>query len=62
MPYETEATTTATNESGWQAEWSDWWQGYWSDAPAERAAATEPPPLGFPWRESAHEFDFGGEQ
>jgi len=62
MPYETEATTTT--EGGWDGDWSSWWQGYWSDAPAQGA----PEPAAAPrssgvwvWRESAHEFDFGGE-
>lgn len=56
MPYETEAP--ATTESGWEEDWSDWWQGYWSDTPAQPPAE----PLARVWRESAHEFDFGGEQ
>lgn len=51
-----------TNEAGWQQEWAAWWQGYWSDAPAERAAKPEPRPVAFTWRESKHEFDFGGEK
>lgn len=51
-----------TNETGWQAEWAAWWQGYWSDTPADRATTPEPRPAGYAWRESKHEFDFGGER
>ncbi len=41
-------------------EWANWWQSYWSGVP------DEPPHEGVGsrqiWRESAHEFDFGGEE
>ena len=62
MSYETETTTTT--EGGWDGDWSSWWQGYWSDAPTQ--GAPEPVAItrmsgAWVWRESAHEFDFGGE-
>jgi hypothetical protein len=46
-----------------EREWADWWQSYWSDAPERprQPERTRPRPR-YPWRESAHEFDFGGEQ
>lgn len=60
MPHESQKT--ATTEGGWQREWANWWQGYWSDTPGERPAPAESAPVDYPWRESKHEFDFGGEQ
>lgn len=44
---------------GDDGEWAHWWQGYWSDAPEAREGSGVPEPHTF-WRESAHEFDFGG--
>jgi hypothetical protein len=44
---------------GDEREWAHWWQGYWSDAP-EHHEALDGGEMRHGWRESAHEFDFGG--
>lgn len=60
MNDETERQPVVPLERGDEREWSDWWQSYWSgpsEEPAHEGATTR-----LRWRESAHEFDFGGEE
>lgn len=61
MSNETEQAVVEKTPSGHDREWATWWQGYWSDAPAP-PRSMEHPRTAEDWRESAHEFDFGGEQ
>jgi hypothetical protein len=63
MTKETERVQPAVEKtaSGYDREWTNWWQGYWSDAPAP-LRTPEPPRSAPGWRESAHEFDFGGDR
>jgi hypothetical protein len=60
MRDETERQPVVPTDGSDEREWSDWWQSYWSgpqnDPQPERSS------LRALWRESAHEFDFGGEE
>jgi hypothetical protein len=63
MAEQAEQNGTSRVEYNDDREWANWWQSYWSDAP-ETPRQPEPTRSrsSYPWRESAHEFDFGGEQ
>jgi hypothetical protein len=60
MREETERQPVVPVEGSDEREWSDWWQSYWSGPQDE--SQPERPSLRHLWRESAHEFDFGGEE
>lgn len=60
MRDESERRPVVADEAGDEREWADWWQGYWA-APADEPQP-ERPAVPHRWRESAHEFDFGGEE
>ena len=60
MRDETEQRPVVPAEGSDEREWPDWWQSYWS-TPAEEPQH-ERSSVRQLWRESAHEFDFGGEE
>lgn len=60
MRDETEQRPVTPTEGSDEREWSDWWQSYWSGQGEE--PQREQPNVRQLWRESAHEFDFGGEE
>ena len=63
MAEQVEQNGTNRVEYNDEREWANWWQSYWSDAPeTPRQPERTRPRQRYPWRESAHEFDFGGEQ